>query len=66
MKKVSCNPDKERSRKEIVLCPEAIFNQSVESQVGIAMAGYSTARTMDYTKAEFVAFTDDECVLGEA
>jgi len=30
------------------------------------MARYSKAKTMDYTKAEFVAFTDDECILGEA
>ncbi|MEA3488628.1 MAG: hypothetical protein U9R10_05200 [Euryarchaeota archaeon] len=50
----------------IVLYLEAVLNQSVESQGVIAMAGYSTAKTMVYTKAEFVAFTDDECILGEA
>ncbi|KAF5426764.1 hypothetical protein C5S39_14470 [Candidatus Methanophagaceae archaeon] len=30
------------------------------------MVGYSKAKTMEDTKAEFVAFMDDECILGEA
>jgi hypothetical protein len=66
MKKKSVVIPVKNEADKIALCPEAVLNQSVEPQEVIAMTGYSKAKTMVYTKAEFMAFTDDECILGEA
>jgi len=47
-------------------CLEAVFSQSLEPHEVNLVDGHSTDKTVENTKAEFVAFTDDKCIFGVA
>jgi len=43
-----------------------VFSQSLEPHEVNVVDGHSTDKTVENTKAEFVAFTDDKCIFGVA